>query len=288
MDLAVSRHAERLRAALAGATAAEAAAGAAAGARQLLDLAGALAATGGRVDDERLAAGMAEPPAGGLGALLQRGALAGLLTPLDRPRLRRAAHRLATLGGADEGTAMTAVAAAVLAADLCRFDLENAVVRLRQTLLEEAPAALHLRLRPLRAGEPVYASGDPGDALQVALTALDRAADLPSVVAEAAGYEGAAGPACVLAGILAGARSGFDGCDDAWLETVPAGERVAAAAEGLARVAESTPPASPGLVSPSLAARLAAAGGTTGVPAQGRAPVSRRDRDATGPEADQG
>jgi len=42
----------------------------------------------------------------------------------DRPLLRRNAHRAATLGGGDAGTAITAVAAAVLCADLLRFDLE--------------------------------------------------------------------------------------------------------------------------------------------------------------------
>src|SRR5258708_6362940 len=87
-------------------------------------------------------------------------------------------------GGRLEAQAMTAAAPAVLAADLTRFDLETALIRLRQTLLEEAPSALHLRLKPLSWSESPAGGEDPGSALQLAITALDRAEDVPAVISE--------------------------------------------------------------------------------------------------------
>ena len=229
---------ERLRAALLGAAAGEAAAEAPAGVRQLLDFGDHLVAQRGFVDPAALAeAGFAEPPGGGKAALLLRAVPIGLLSPLDRPRLRLAAHRAATVAGADEGTAMTAVATAVLAADLCRFDLDTALVRLRQTLLEEAPSALHVRLRVLGWSEPVAASGDPGAALQLALTAVSRSDDVWGAINQATGFAGDVGAAAALAGSLAGALHGLPGADDESLAAIPGATRIDELAARLAAVA---------------------------------------------------
>jgi hypothetical protein len=138
------------------------------------------------------------------------------------------------IGGADEGTAMGAVATAALTADLCRFDLGTALTRLHQTLLEEAPMALLGRLRPLPPGDPTVATGDPVDALQLALTALSGAADLPSVLEVACGFDGDSAAAVVLAAALAGVRTGLSGTEDGWAGSVPAHDRIAAVAEALA------------------------------------------------------
>ena len=127
----------------------------------------------------------------------------------------------------------------MLVADLCRFDLDLALVRLRQTLLEEAPLALHARLQPLDPATAPLCSGDPGATLQVAITALDRAATLPETVEEAAGYGGDVAAAVALAGVLAGARTAFEGCDEEWLAAVPARARAVEVAARLA--AASTP-----------------------------------------------
>lgn len=138
---------------------------------------------------------------------------------------------------------MVAVATACLAADLCRFDLDTALVRLRQTLIEEAPTALLARLGPT--AEPLpWASGDPGDALQLAITALDRADDVPAVVADVSGYGGDVAAAAALAASLAGARSGLQAIDEGWLATVPARPRIEAAAAALAARAVALLPAS--------------------------------------------
>ena len=79
-------------------------------------------------------------------ALLLRVVPIGLATPLDRPRLRRAAYRCASAAGADEGTTLVCVATALVAADLCRFDPSTTAIRVRQSLLEDAPMALLNRL----------------------------------------------------------------------------------------------------------------------------------------------
>jgi ADP-ribosylglycohydrolase len=230
---------DRVTAALLGAAAGEAAAGVAAGTRQLLDLAESIADRR-RLDEADLRArGLDTPPASGASGLVLRATACGLASPLDRPRLRRDAHRSVRLAQGDEGTAITAVAAAVLAADLCRFDLELALVRLRQTLLEEAPLALHARLQPLDPGTAPLGSGDPGSTLQLAITALDRAATLPEVIDEAASYGGETAAAIALAGVLAGARTALAGCDSDWLAAVPARERAVAVA---ARLTAPPPP----------------------------------------------
>lgn len=224
---------ERVAAALLGAAAGEAASGTSAGTRQLLDLAEAIAERGAVEEADLVARGLDSPPATGQAGLVLRATACGLASPLDRPRLRRDAHRSARFGGGDEGTAITAVAAAVLAADLCRFDLDLALVRLRQTLLEEAPLALHARLMPLDRGTAPLCSGDPGSTLQIAITALDRAATLPETVEEAAAYGGDIAAAVALAGVLAGARSALTGCDEDWLAAVPARDRANAVAARL-------------------------------------------------------
>jgi hypothetical protein len=231
--------AQRIHAALLGASAGEAAAERPVGVRQLLDLAELLAGNEARIDAQTLREhGLDTAPAGGPASLLLRAVLAGLVTPLDRPRLRQASHRLVTVARGDEGTAMTAVATGVLAADLTRFDLETALVRLRQTLLEEAPSALHVRLRPFGWTEAPAASSDPGASLQLAITALDRAESIPDVIETTMRASGDVAAACALAGALAGARHRLEGCEAAWLAAVPARQRIDTVATALGGVAD--------------------------------------------------
>ena len=225
---------ERLAAALVGAAAGEAAAGTAAGTRQLLDLAESIATCGGLDEADLRARGLDALPATGAAGLVLRATACGLASPLDRPRLRRDAHRSVRIAGGDEGTAITAVAAAVLAADLCRFDLDLALVRLRQTRLEEAPLALHARLHPLDPATAPLCSGDPGSTLQIAITALDRASTMPEAIEEAAGYGGEIAAGVALAGVLAGARTALLGCEEEWLAAVPARARAGEVAALLA------------------------------------------------------
>jgi hypothetical protein len=95
-------------------------------------------------------------------ALLLRALPFGLATPLDRPRLRRDAYRHASAAGADEGTALVCVAAALVAADLLRFDPVMTAIRVRQSLLEDAPMALLNRLTILEPGSEIPAAqADP-------------------------------------------------------------------------------------------------------------------------------
>lgn len=224
---------DRITAALLGAAAAEAIAGAPAGARQLLELAESLADKGGFDEADAVRRGLDAAPATGRAGLILRAVPIGLLTPLDRPRLRRTAHRVTMLGGADEGTAMAAVATACLAADLTRFDLTTALVRLRQTLLEEAPMALLSRLVPLAEGTPRFATGDPVDTLQLAISAVGSGTSLPATLDEAATFDGDSAAAVALAGALAGAAFALDGADEEWQAEVPARARVEAVAAAL-------------------------------------------------------
>jgi hypothetical protein len=231
---------ERVRAALAGAVVGERLAGTPTGAAQLLDLADSAAQHGYEAEDLK-ARGLDTPPPAGLAALPLRAVVYGLLTPLDRPLLRRSAYRSAHLAGADEGTAKTAVAAAVLAADLLRFDLDWCLARLQQTLLEEAPLALLQRLRPLPDDAPLRGDTDPGAALQIAITALHRADTPQAVLDELQSYGEDLGVAVSLAAALAGAR---DGEDDALREGLS--PRVEAAAAALvARGRAAAPSQSP-------------------------------------------
>jgi len=215
----------RILAALAGAVEGERQAGLPTGAALLVAAAESAAAVSGYdPDDLRSRSLDAAPPSGLAGVLLP--ALAyGLLTPADRPTLRRSAHRVARLAQADEGTAMTAVAAAVLAADLLRFDVDWCLTRVHQTLLEEAPAGLLARLQPLPDHVPLRGDQDPGAALQIAITALSRTdATVPAVLEELQSYGEDLGVALSLAAALAGAHTGTAALDppaNDWLATTP-------------------------------------------------------------------
>jgi hypothetical protein len=179
----------------------------------------------------------------------------GLLAPLDRPRVRRDAYRVAALAGADEGTAVAAIAAALLTADLTRFDVETAVVRVYQSLLEDAPFALLERLRIGGDPPPAAEGDDPGAALQLAIAALLGADRIEAAIQGAAGTGRRA--AVSLAGALAGAHLGAAGLDSVWRAAVPHAHRAATLATSVAaRVAE-----------------LEDASGTTDSPLGGAAPA---------------
>jgi len=199
----VEDQAGRIEAACIGALAGEAAAGSAAGAADLLGVAESVAAAGGFVESDLRQRGLERPSRSGGAGLLLRALPFGLITPLDRPRLRRDAYRCVALAGADEGTAIAALAAALLIADLMRFDLHTALVRVRQSLLEDAPMALLAQLTPMDT-EPETAEQDPGAVLQAAVTALARADTVEDAVTAIPGPPVAQG----LAGALAGARGG--------------------------------------------------------------------------------
>jgi hypothetical protein len=146
-------------------------------------------------------------------ALLLRVLPFGLATPLDRPRLRRDAYRCAAAAGADEGTALVCVAAALVAADLLRFDPVTTATRVRQSLLEDAPMALLNRLTVLEPGSEITeGEADPGAALQVALSVLEwtDCAGVAAVLARL-GEGGGHGDVATLAAALAGAVTGA--CD---------------------------------------------------------------------------
>jgi hypothetical protein len=219
----------RVEAALLGALAGEEAAGVAAGAADLLGVAESAAAAGGFDEDDLHRRGLERPSRSGSAGLLLRALPFGLLTPLDRPRLRRDAYRCVALAGADEGTAITAVATAILVADLLRFDLSMSLVRVRQSLLEDAPMALLQRLAPLPEDAAGANDADPGAALQGAITALARGG---ASIAEAVGAA-AGGPAVAvsLAGALAGAHGGREalaGVDIEHLAHAEAAKNIAA------------------------------------------------------------
>ena len=153
----------RIEASFIGALAGEDAAGTAAGTADLVGVAESAAACGCFDDADLRQRGLERPSRAGAAGLLLRALPFGLLSPLDRPRLRRDAYRCVAMAGADEGTAVTAVAAALLIADLLRFDLSTALVRVRQSLLEDAPMALLDRLRVVESGAPIDVSDpDPG------------------------------------------------------------------------------------------------------------------------------
>jgi len=225
----LSDGAQRIEGALFGVCVGEFAAGAAAGAADLLGVAESVAATCGFDTEDLLRRGLERPSRSGSAGLLLRGLPFGLLTPLDRPRLRRDAYLCVGLAGADEGTAIAAVAAAILVADLLRFDLATALVRLRQSLLEDAPYALLDRLR-IPDDPASLSTDDPGGILQAAISALDRAEGIDGVVAAA----GEMPPVAIgLAGALAGARDGLIGVDPARSHEVPHAESAIAIAHRL-------------------------------------------------------
>ncbi len=142
-------------------------------------------------------------------ALLVRVLPFGLATPLDRPRLRRDAYRCAASAGADEGTTIVCVAAALVAADLLRFDPSTTAIRVRQSLLEDAPMALLNRLTILDPEtEVVEGDADPGAALQVALSELEWTGCVGVASALARLGEAGRGDLGTLTAALAGAAAG--------------------------------------------------------------------------------
>ena len=156
----------------------------------------------------------------------------GLASPLDRPRLRRDAYRCAAAAGADEGTAVACVAAALIAADLMRFDASTTALRVRQSLLEDAPMALLDRLRVLPENSDLSPSGQPGATLQLALSVVDWTHDGGVSGSLARLGEEGRGDVGTLAAAFAGAASGR--CDIPLDDEVSA--RIAAAATALAKV----------------------------------------------------
>jgi hypothetical protein len=178
--IAVPDHEQRIVAALCGAAAASQPsdqAGASNPAQDMLAVAESIAERGALdVDDLRQ---RQLPDASGT-ALLLRALPFGLATPLDRPRLRRDAYRYASAAGADEGTALVCVAAALVAADLLRFDPVITAIRVRQSLLEDAPMALLNRLTILDPASGITAAhAEPASETTIA------AADPDSKVASA-------------------------------------------------------------------------------------------------------
>jgi hypothetical protein len=225
----------RIEAACLGALAGEEAAGSAAGAADLLGVAESAAACGGFVDADLRQRGLERPSRSGSAGLVLRALPFGLLTPFDRPRLRRDAYRCVALAGADEGTAITAVAAAILIADLTRFDLATALVRVRQSLLEDAPMALLQRLSPLPEGASLGQDPDPGVALQGAITAMSRGDSMLDVIERSRGGPAAASS---LAGALAGAHQGRGALAGLDIVALPHGERALGIAHALAERAQ--------------------------------------------------
>jgi hypothetical protein len=221
----IAEHTNRVAAALRGAIAAQPQRDAVGAAHDMLVVAESIAAHGGfDLDDLR----QRQREATGASALLVSALPFGLATPLDRPRVRRDTYHYAAATGADEGTALVCVAAALVAADLLRFDPMTTAIRVRQSLLEDAPMALLDRLSLLTPGVPVdVVDEDPGAALQAALSAVEwtGCAGVADVLARLG--EAGRGQVGTLAAALAGIAAGV--CD------VPVGGPVAERAD---RVAE--------------------------------------------------
>ena len=222
----------RVEAACLGALAGEKAAGSPAGADDFLIVANSAAKRGGLDLEDLRNRGLTLPPACGPPGLLLRAVPFALLSPLDRPQIRFNAYRCVSLAAPNEATAVTALASAVLAADLMRFDLDTALIRLRQTFLEEAPNEVLRSLVPFAVDERLPADPDPIVSLQLAITALQRERGVPSVIGLLAGVEGSRA-AVTLGGVLAGARDGLpDGGE--WRANVPHNVRASAIARELA------------------------------------------------------
>jgi hypothetical protein len=202
----IDNHAARIAAALRGAIAAQAAHDASGAAGDMLAVAESIAARGGLDTDDL--GGRQLGPASGT-ALLVRVLPFGLATPLDRPRLRRDSYHCAAAAGADEGTTLVCVAAALAVADLLRFDPVTTALRVRQSLLEDAPMALLDRLTLLPPqSEPPGPPADPGVALQLALCVLEWTECAGVAAALARLREAGRGDVGTLAGALAGAAVG--------------------------------------------------------------------------------
>jgi hypothetical protein len=202
----IADHGRRIAAALRGAIAAQPQRDAVGAAHDMLAVAESIAAAGGLDVDDVC---QRHREAGGASALLVSAMPFGLATPLDRPRMRRDVYHYAAAAGADEGTALLCVAAALVAADLLRFDPPTTAIRVRQSLLEDAPMALLDRLSLLPPGVPVeIADEDPGAALQVALSVVEWTAGLGVAAVLARLGEAGRGQLGTLAAALAGAASG--------------------------------------------------------------------------------
>jgi hypothetical protein len=81
----------------------------------------------------------------------------------------------------------------------------------------------------------------------MAITALDRALTMPEAIEEAAGYGGEVTAAVALTGVLAGARTALEGCDEEWLAAVPARARATAVAARLTGRGKTHDPGADGL-----------------------------------------
>jgi hypothetical protein len=199
-------HGSRVAAALRGAIAAQPQRDAAGAAHDMLAVAESIVSHGGLdVDDTRHR--HREATSGS--ALLVAALPFGLSTPFDRPRVRRDTYHYAAATGADEGTALVCVAAALVAADLLRFDPLTTAIRVRQSLLEDAPMALLDRLTLLAPGVPVdVVDEDAGAALQAALSAVEwtGCAGVAAVLARLG--EAGRGQLGTLAAALAGVSAG--------------------------------------------------------------------------------
>jgi hypothetical protein len=227
-------HAARVEAAFLGALTGERAAQAPAAAGDLLEVADSIVSMGTLDDQDLRRRGLTGSSQAGPAGLLLRALPVGLLCPLDRPRVRRDAYRVAALATADEATAIAAIATALLVADLTRFDPRTALVRVRQSLLEDAPLALLDRLRWPAPPAP-DGDDDPISALHIAVASLDGAVGVEAAVlaATSPGRRGALS----LAGALAGAHLGAAGVDDALRAALPHGQRAATLAAGIAALA---------------------------------------------------
>lgn len=227
--------AARGTAALGGALLAEARSGSPTGAHQLLAAMESLGAHGELLPGDLRARGLgALPPCGAAGIPI-RAVAAALLTPADRPALRRHATALAQVSPAtDFGTVAVTLATGVLALDLLRFDLGTALLRLHQTLLEDAPILVLRRLRPLSPEAAAPADTESGAALQLAITALAEASGVEAVCDAVLVRQPAATIAVSLAAALAGLRDADQGLSAAAYQGLPGGERVGPAAQALA------------------------------------------------------
>jgi hypothetical protein len=231
---AIPDHDRRIAAALCGATAAAAYRdpNGTDPARDMLIVAESIATCSGLDLDDLRQRQLSNATAGA--GLLLRALPFGLATPFDRPRLRRDAYRCAAAAGADEGTALVCVAAAVVAADLLRFDPVTTAIRVRQSLLEDAPMALLNRLTILSPESEIVDGDDAGAALQVALSVLEWTACAGVAATLARLGEAGRGDTGTLAAALAGAACGV--CDVPVDEAVA--ERAGRAAAAMATLAE--------------------------------------------------
>lgn len=223
--MAIPDHAARIAAALRGAIAAQPQRDAVGAADDMLAVAECIAGREGLDIDELKQRHLADRAGS---ALLVRVLPIGLATPLDRPRIRRDAYRCASAGGADEGTTLVCIATALVVADLLRFDPITTAIRVRQSLLEDAPMALLGRISLLAPETELGGvEDDPGAALQLALSAVHWTGAAGVAAALARLGEAGRGDVGTLAAALAGSASGA--CD------VPVDGPVAGRIDGLAQ-----------------------------------------------------